>query len=256
MPSMDQHHSDGVVKLLIVGDTGSGKTGGLASLVDAGYNLRIIDLEDKLEVLKNYVKDKSKLKSILYETLKDEYKIIGTSMTISKAASYQRAMNLLNNWPDAGPITGWGPKDVLVIDALSTLGRASLNMVLQANGFTGKPAEIQHWGIAMENIEKFLDNVTNSKLVPCHVVMLTHLTISESQGGAAIKGYPEALGNKLNPKVGRRFNNLIGLSALGSERAYRVKRDGLLQCKTSKPMKQDKYPIATGLADIFKELTA
>jgi hypothetical protein len=105
----------------------------------------------------------------------------------------------------------------------------------------------------MDNIEKLLGNITNPKLVPCHLVVLTHITYQEQEGQGAVKALPEALGSKLNPKVGRYFNNLISLSLSGSERSFKTKRDGLVACKTSRPIK-DKYPIETGLADIFNDL--
>lgn len=259
MPSLDQHPEAKIVKALVVGDSGSGKTGGLASLVDAGYKLRILDLEAKLQPIIGHVKDRSKLANVSYQTLKDEYKLIGSTMTIGKAASFTKAMNLLNNWKDGdqslGPVTSWGDDTVLVLDALSSFGRAALNMVLLANGQIGKPPEIQHWGAAMESVEKVLGNLTNPAVVPCHLVVLTHLTAQESEGGGVIKLYPEALGTKLNPKVGRYFNNLISLSLVGGERSYKTEKDGLLACKTSRPIKA-KYSIATGMADIFRDLLA
>ena len=105
----------------------------------------------------------------------------------------------------------------------------------------------------MDNIEKFLGNVTNQALVPCHCLVLTHITYQEDASGAATKGFPEALGSKLNPKVARYFNNMIAVSSGSTGRFFKTKRDGLIVCKTSRPIK-DQYSIDTGLKDIFADL--
>ena len=44
------------VKMLYVGTSGTGKTGSLASLVAAGYKLRVLDLDNGVGTLINYVK--------------------------------------------------------------------------------------------------------------------------------------------------------------------------------------------------------
>jgi hypothetical protein len=254
MPALNEYQGNDSVKLLVVGDSGAGKTGSLASLVDAGYNLRIIDLENKLRPLVQHVKKKENINNVQFETIVDEYKMLGTTLSINKAPTFQKVMGLLNGWGDLGPVQSWGSNDILVIDTLSRLGRASLNMVLQANGFGAKSAEIQHWGTAMENIEKFLATITNTKLVPCHLIMLTHLTAQESDQGGIVKMYPEALGTKLNPKVARYFDNMVSLSLSAGERSFKLKKDGMFACKTSKSVSQEKLPIETGLADLFKLL--
>jgi hypothetical protein len=82
------------------------------------------------------------------------------------------------------------------------------------------------------------------------------VTNQEQEGVGVVRSYPEALGTKLNPKVGRYFNNLISLSVQGGEKSFKVKKDGLLACKTSRPLPKDKYPLETGLAEIFAGLTS
>lgn len=253
MPSLADHPSTKVVKLLLVGDSGTGKTGSLASLVDAGYKLRILDFEDGLAPLIGHVKDKSKLANVDYVTLKDQFQILGSTVSVKRAPAFQEAMKHLNSWGDHGPVSAWGEDTVLVIDALSSMGRSSLNMVLAANNQLTKPPEIQHWGAAMDNIEKLLGNITNPQLVPCHLVVITHITYQEREGEGLVKAHPEALGTKLNPKVGRYFNNLISLSITGGKRSLKTQRDGMMACKTSKPIK-DKYEIESGMAEIFGDL--
>ena len=46
MANISKHISADVTKLLLVGDSGSGKTAALAALANAGKNLRILDYDD------------------------------------------------------------------------------------------------------------------------------------------------------------------------------------------------------------------
>jgi hypothetical protein len=254
--------------MMLVGDSGAGKSGALASLVDAGYKLRILDFEAGLDPLAGHIKDRSKLSNVEYETLKDEYKIVGSNLAVKNAPSFQRAMALLQDWNGAGPVQSWPDPEhtILVIDTIGSMAKAGFNMVLKANnvlqpmGTRGGP-ETSHWGGAMDNIDRFLDNVTNPILVPCHLIVTAHVFYQENKvknnngpdTTEITKAFPELLTKSQHPKSGRRFNNLISLSITGGQRTFKTKRDGLLACKTSRPI-QDKYPIETGLADIFADL--
>ena len=50
MANIAKHISADVTKLLLVGDSGSGKTAALAALANAGKNLRILDYDDGLDL--------------------------------------------------------------------------------------------------------------------------------------------------------------------------------------------------------------
>lgn len=256
MPAMTEHESNKIVKALCAADSGAGKTGALASLIDAGLKVRIVDFDNGLSVLKGYVKDKSKLANVHYvDDLQDEMQLIAGRIGVKKAPAFQRAMDALDKggekyWgADIPPLKDWGEDTVLVWDSLSTSGRASLQMVMQANGAGMKAPEIQHYGIAMDNIEKLLMMLTSS-MVRCHVIINTHITSIE---GTA-KLYPEALGSKLSPKVARYFDNMFSLSITGGKRTFKTEKDGLLALKAGVPLKEI-YPIETGWVDIFKAIT-
>lgn len=253
MPSFLDHSSNNVVKLLVAADSGAGKTGALSSLVDAGYNLRVLDFDNGLSVLKGYVKDKAKLANVHYVELKDELTLSAGRIGIKKAASFSRAMEAMDgkeeHWgAPLGKIADWTDRDILVLDTLTSAGKAALNLVLQTNAAGFKQPELQHWGQAMDNIEKLIGILT-STVTPCHVIVNTHLMNVEGTP----KLYPDALGSKLGPKIPRYFDNMIALSITGTERKFKTQKDGLLTCKTARPL-QPEYPIATGLASIFEGL--
>jgi hypothetical protein len=138
------------------------------------------------------------------------------------------------------------------------MSTAAFNMVLQANGVVnpsgqrGGP-EQSHYGAAMESIERALDWLTNPDLVPCHVIVNAHWTYQDADNGL-MKAYPETVGNKLSPKVGRKFNSLFSVSITAGQRSIKVRKDGMIACKSAKPLSKEQYPVETGMADIFKEM--
>lgn len=253
----------GIYKGLHVGASGAGKTGAIAALIDAGYKVRALDFDRGLDPIAGYTKKRANLSNVDYHTLVDEFKIVGQALVVKKAPAFQRAMALLEKWvtddgEDFGPVQSWGDDTILLIDTLGSMGRSSLNMVLNANGVLGAQGtkggpEQSHWGTAMDNVERLLLQLTNPDLVPCHLIVNAHWTYQEDSSGAPV-ALPEALGTKLNPKVARNFNNMLGFSLQAGQRKIKTQRDGVVTLKTSKPLKNPDYPLDTGLADIFKEI--
>lgn len=255
MPAFSEHTSNTLVKVLCASDSGAGKTGACAVLADAGLNLRFLDFDNGLSVLKGYLKNKAALERIHYvDQLQDEMQLLAGRVGIKKASAFQRAMDALDKGGEAywgapiPPLVQWTQRDVLIIDSLSMAGRASLQMVMNANGAGMKAPEIQHYGTAMDNIEKWLQILCGSS-VKCHVIINTHITNIE---GTA-KLYPEALGSKLSPKIGRYFDNMVSLTTFGGKRVFKTDKDGLFALKTAVPMPES-LPIETGWKDIFEKL--
>jgi len=253
---MTEHASNDIVKVMLAADSGSGKSGALASLVDAGLNVRILDFEYGLSVLKGFVKTKANLANVHYvDQLQDEMKLVAGRIGVTKAPAFQRAMDALDiggekYWgAPIPPVSKWTPRDVLVIDSLTMAGRASLQMVMAANAAGLKQPEIQHYGTAMENIEKWVQMMMASA-TPCHVIINTHITNVE--GDARL--YPDALGSKLPPKIGKYVDNIVGLRLTGGARKFLTQKDGLLALKTASPLPES-FPIETGWVQIFQGLT-
>ena len=48
MPSLKGANLSAVTKLLLIGDSGTGKTGALAPLIKKGYRVRILDMDNKI----------------------------------------------------------------------------------------------------------------------------------------------------------------------------------------------------------------
>lgn len=250
MPSLSEHPSASVTKLLLVGDSGTGKTGSLASLAEAGYNLRILDFDNGLDILRHLCSPEA-LAKIEYETCTDIYSSKSGKPVVTKAEAWARAMKLLDSWHEG--VVKWSADDILVIDSLTLLGRAVMNYVMYLNGKIGQRPQIQHWGEAMDLLESLLAQLY-SDAVKCNVIITSHISYVESDdGGGAIAGYPSALGNKLPPKVGRYFNSMLLARTVGSKRVIETTSQPKIQCKNPAPNKMPKQlPLETGLAEFFK----
>ena len=99
MASIKEHTSADVTKLLLVGDSGSGKTAAQASLANAGRNVRILDYDDGLSILPDLLTPEG-VSRVSYVTLKDP---------IGKAEAFRKGANLIANWKDGELLEG--PKD-------------------------------------------------------------------------------------------------------------------------------------------------
>jgi hypothetical protein len=276
MTALTDHHSSQTIKMLVVADSGAGKTGALASLAAAGYNLRIIDTDNGVDVLANLLRDKSRypkgLENVEVETLTDKMRSVAGKLVPGSATVWDRAADILTNWgaphfstkkPNAsaklGPLESWTSKEVLVIDSLSTLGNAALNKVLAMNGRLGQQPHQSDWYGAQTLIEGMLQ-MLYAEEVPCNVIINCHIKyIGDESKNEPILGYPEAAGKALSPKVGRYFNSTVSMTTEGfgsmAKRVIITQSQPRLALKVSAPSwVKSKYPIESGLADLFKDL--
>lgn len=232
MPAFKDHSVGSRTKLLLCGDSGSGKTSALASLANAGYNLRIADFDDGLDVLGNYLNPDA-VDNVHYVTLRDTMKV---------ASAFTNFTKLVENWKDGstefGPVKEWGEDDVLVIDSLTFLANSAMRYCLQRDGkkFSDQPA-IQHWGEAGRNIELLVQYLTSDE-VKCNVVFNTHVQYYDDAGGGR-KAYPVVLGSKLPTIIGRYFNTILRIDVKptkeGGTRILRTASDYKMDLKTPAP---------------------
>lgn len=272
MPTLDEWAGSGVIKLLYLGDAASGKTGSLASLVYAGYNLRVIDFDKGLKVLQNIIKEKdpSLLKKVDVESFSDDYKNIGGRMVCTKAKAWAAATSKLSKWEPYGPLETWGPKDILVIDSITFAGRAAVNYILSLNSRLGQSPYQSDYLEAQRMVES-LCNLLHDDSVKTNIICITHIrelskteTKTNQQGNAVripISGteqfYPETgTGQALSPTIGRYFNSILHCELSYGKRRIRtqpspVKGSLALKSAGGSAIPAD-FPLETGLADYFK----
>lgn len=267
MPMLSAHQSSTTTKLLFIADSGGGKSGALASLAASGYNLRIIDTDNGLDVLRNYLTDPSSeyvkrdpkcAERVQFVTLTDPRKNVGGKLIPRSATVWQRAAKLLDNWEDGevklGPITTWTSQDVLVIDSLTTLSDAALDFILSMNGRLGQRPQLQDWGAGQDLVENLVEMLYD-EAVKCNVIVNCHITYIGEEGGV-LRGYPNTLGKALPPKIGRYFNTALMARSVGSGSALRRKiltnTSGVVELKNTAPLRvKPEYDLAWGLAEYF-----
>lgn len=263
MPKLLNHQSSSVTKMLLIGDSGAGKTGALASLALAGYNLRIIDTDANLAILLNLLRPHpDALERVDYETLTDPRRNVGGRLVPRKATVWQRLSALIENWKtesaEFGPITTWTERDVLVVDTLSSASRAAMSFVLAMNNRLGQKPWQSDYGDAQEYVRSLLATF-NDESVGCNIVVNSHITFVEPENGGAIHGYPNSIGKALAPEIGQYFGSILmakstGQGANAKHKLFTVPQ-GMVELKNSNPHKvKAEYSIETGLADYFKDI--
>jgi hypothetical protein len=264
MPALSNHHSAQVTKALIIANSGSGKTGGLASLVQAGYNVRVIDFDNGLDVLAN-VLPKEFHSKVQFVTCTDEFHTVGGKVQVKGVPkAFNKAMQMLSNWKDGdvdlGPVSSWGPQDVLVIDSLTHCGKAAMRATLALNNRLNQHPHQSDWGVAQNSLEDLIAMLC-SDAIKCNVLVLAHYDVfgdSDDQGKpiGPQRGLPISLGKALSPKIPSYFNSVLLIQTVGSgpglRRELHTIPQGLIELKSSAPKSvKAKYPLETGYADYF-----
>lgn len=260
-------------KLLFIGHSGAGKTGALVSLIEAGFNLRILDMENKTHIIRNILRDNKKShlweKLVSCQVVTDGAKIIGAQM-IPTATAWPTMLKTLGNWPALGNIGTWNENDILVLDSGTAAGKAATRFLLNLNG---RISDLPGWSdylAAQDLMDKLCATICSSE-VKCNVIVISHIrevaktrqevdskgrqiTIEEE---GTRKGFAETgTGKAFSPIIGRYFNSVLLADTEGSGQSarhvIRTKTHDNIPLKNPAPGSvKPSYPLATGLAEFF-----
>jgi len=260
MPSLDQHQSSTTTKLLLIGLSGSGKTGALTSLVEAGYKLRILDFDNGLDSLVIQCRQRcpASLGNVSFVSLRD--KIKGTQagpVLDGMPTAFTRAMQLLDRWKDGdvdlGKPSDWGEDTVVVVDSLTFLSEAAYNWAEAMN--PGAKDKRQIYGAAQSAVENAIALLTGDNF-KTNVIVISHIKFLDQPDGT-VKGFPTSVGNALSPKLPAYFNNVALCETKGQgqnvSRVLRTTSTGLIDLKSPASFKlAQELPITTALATFFE----
>jgi AAA domain len=262
MPSLADHQSNNLTKLLLIGDAKTGKTGSLVSLVKTGYHLRILDFDNLLDSLKYQVLREcpDMLGNVEYRTLRDRYKQTPLGPALDgRAQAFVNAMKMLDKWSyddvDLGTPAEWGSDCILVIDSLSRMCDAAYDFHFNI-ARPGKSGEIDGraiYGAAQDAVEMVLSNLT-SDTFKTNVIIIAHIAYQDQPDGTK-KGFPQGVGQKLSPKIPQYFSSVVLYTNVRDKRTIKTNSTALVDLANPKPFEMSpELPIETGLATFFQTL--
>jgi len=235
----------GLVRALLCGEPGTGKTGSVAALLNTGrYVVRMLDLDGNNRALLRHTKPEYLGKLDIVSVEEELVWSTAHIATRGQPRAFERAIRLCGNWSWTDPATGeevkhgglydWGPETVLLVDSLTALGRRAMENTLYREGRLEKGARFQDWGLAAKDQEALVELVTSAK-VKCHVLVTSHIkligppqeaegdTLEQREAKAKVAEKvqwtmrPSALGQKLPAQIGQHFDYVL---------LYEVRADG------------------------------
>jgi len=259
MPKASEHHSSKIVKLLYIGDSGTGKTGSLASLVADGYKLRILDLDNGIDPLIAFVRRDSpaNLDNIEYETRRDKYKGTASGPIVSgQPRAFVDSLSLMTKWTsEPSDPSSWGEDTIFVLDSLTAMGRNALDW---ATGMAPMAKDPRNWYFTAQKAVENVIAMLTSEGFNCNVIVITHVQFKELPDGTT-RGYANAVGSALGPIIPKYFNSVVLAQSQGSgknvKRTIQTVPTAFIDLKNPAPFKIDQIlPLETGLSTLFKTL--
>jgi hypothetical protein len=258
VPSLANHQSNDYTKLLIMGDPSTGKTGALASLVADGYKLRILDYDNGLDVLKQFVLHDcpTLINNVEYRPLQEEWKAGPEGPIIAGGAkAFIAGVKMLSHWRyddiDLGIPAHWGPDTILVLDSLTRFSDAAFDF--RESIAPPKQDRRAIYGDAQNAVEATIATLCGANFC-ANVIVISHVKYQERQDGM-LKGYPMSVGAALSPKIPAYFNSVALCQTVNGKRTIQTVPTNMIDLKNPAPFAMaPSYPIGTGLADFFRVL--
>lgn len=225
--------------IMLLGETGAGKTYSLRTLLDCGITPFILFTDPGMGVLGDVAGSpecKVHWKYIPpynpdWSTLIESARKINTmshraltelpDMDKKKYGQFIDVYSSLSNFKcdrceqEFGPVDSWGKDRAICVDNLSGLSKLSMDMTVG-----GKPVRSQaNWGVAMDNLENFCLKFSTG--ISCWSIMLAHLEYETDEVSGTTRLMASTLGKKLSPKLPRTFDEVIEVVRTGSDFYWR-----------------------------------
>jgi len=232
-------------------------------LVKAGYKLRILDFDNGLETLKQYILKEcpKEIENVEYRTLRDTRKASPLGPVISGTPrAFIDGIRMLDRWKydevDLGVPAEWGRGTVLVLDSLTFFSDAAFDFrePLVPRSRDGKYDVRAVYKDAQDAIESVLALLT-SESFRTNVIVISHIKYVENPDGTK-KGYPSSVGSALSPQIPRYFNSVaLCQTQAGGRRTIQTVATAMIDLKNPKPFAMaPSFPLETGLAQFFEAL--
>lgn len=270
MPKLSDPSSAPPIRALIMGNSGTGKTGALAPLALAGFSLYIADFDNGIEILRNVIKakDSKALERVDFEVCRDDFKVEGNFAVPVAAKAWGKGIKYLESVLKQN----LGPRDIICVDSLSFAARAAMIYTLHLNGRLKQQPYPADWGEAQRLVELLVQMLSAD--LECHVICTTHIAQTGGKrieqigkGPTAerividegpIKQLPSMIGKAINPVIPRYFNHMLLAHRVGTgpsaKRVLHTTTFDDIELKNTNPgIIKPEYQLATGLADYFRD---
>ncbi len=205
-----------LVKALIEGDSSTGKTTLLVSLIAAGYKVRVLDYDNKTASLRAFINHyfPERLQQLEIKSLRDRVKASPNGpMLDGPPKAYSGGLDLLDKWTDGSKPCEWGPDYVLVVDTLTTQAQAAYNWAkmmqnqlsyVEGVNIKGGPDPRNIIYTAQRSIINTLSLLT-SEWFATNVIVFSHIKYFDREDGKT-KSYPITIGSAIAPEVPTSFS--------------------------------------------------
>jgi AAA domain len=254
-------------KILLMGEGGNGKTHAIRTLSEAGIHPYVIALEPGFEVLGDVPKEKLGWRYIPrpageWSKLMEDARRINTlnyaslsSVGDPNRSSYTRFVDILSSLQkfkddrtgeDLGPVDQWGTGRAIVIDHLSELCRAAIELTVG-----GKPVMSQpEYMVTQNNIENLLRQLVT--VTRCWVVVIAHLDRILDEVGGGTKIMLQSLGKALSPRLPQIFSDVILANREGKKFTWSTAASGVVLKTRNLPIEDNMPPSFGPIVDRWK----
>ena len=223
--------------MLLLGDTGDGKTSAIVTLIEAGITpfilftepgmstigarLAELGLEDKVHW--HYISQGGagwgEMEKMAKNVNTMPFEAI-TKMQDPNKRKYTQWFDVLQNCANFrcdrtgetfGDVTEWGTDRALCIDSLSGLNQLAMNNTKGSRPTTSMP----EWMMAQDTLERFVNKLCTD--LKCHMVMTAHLEREQDEVTGGVTLMASTLGKKLAPKMPRNFDDVIRCKRTGTD---------------------------------------
>ena len=274
-------------RMLIVGYPGGGKTGGLASLANVGYKIRILDFEGNYAPLLYNTKPEF-LHNIEIKTLQDKL-AMGSKFIepVGIPTAFKEGLEAMKSWKvkdsngnvieDLGNPSDWGNDTIVVVDSLTSMSEAAMDRATKLMNKGPGTITSAVWGAAVNDVRNMIKLMARDDN-KYHLIVLGHLQMISSedfikQGDSpeiketkmeAIKDdliptklFPTAVTKNQSMKIAKELSTMIT--------AKKIKKHGktmrVLETTAGEELDlkfpanaPDSVPLETGLAQLFEIL--
>jgi hypothetical protein len=204
-----------LVKALGEGDSSTGKTTSLISLIAAGYKLRIWNYDNKLDSLVAYTRLLELEPDVQVATLRDNTRPGPNGPILDgPPKAFSTGLDLMDKWLDGTKPATWGKDHVVVLDTLTSMSIAARNWAMLMASALSYTEGIPQKGIDGRNLiyvgqQAILNMIRylTAEWFNTNVLVLSHIKYFDRPDGT--KAYPVTLGSAIAAEIPASFNSIF-----------------------------------------------